>query len=151
MPPTPVTYTIRTARGGRVRTLLAALLAGLAVALLAACDTSDAGEDDPLGLDDDVTATSSATTAIDPAAILGSLPDVQMLLEDAQSEFDSTVITDVDYEDGELGVTVSEDLTELEEAEALCNDLGEAVGMADLTIIVRNGSGAELAACTFQG
>jgi len=119
--------------------------------LLVACDTTD--DDDPLdlGTGGGASTAEATSTAIDRAAILGSVQEVQTFLEDASSRFDAGVISDVDYAGDTLSVTVTEDVAVLEDAQELCTDLADSVAAADLSIIVRNGTGAELAACRFRG
>src|SRR5690606_13594900 len=110
------------------------------------------GEDPlDLGLETNSTATGTTDSGIDRAAILGSVPEVQAFLEDASSRFDSAVISDVAYEGDTLSVTVTEQVAVLEDAQELCADLANGVAAVDLSIIVRNDTGAELAACRFQG
>ncbi len=144
--------TLRRGRRGLILTIVGATMG---VALFAACDASEA-EDDPLGVGTPAGSMGSDSTdgssgAIDRQAILGNLAEVQAMLEDTASRFDDQVITDVDFANNRLTVTASEEVQELEDAQELCQDLSEAVAAVDLTIIVRNETGAELAACTFRG
>ncbi len=125
------------------------MLALAALALLAACDASEA-EGDPLGLDGGAT-TADGGDAINREAILGNLTEVQTLLDGAASSFNSAVITDVEYDSGQLTVTVSQDVQAAEDAQQLCADLAGAVASVDLSIVVRDETGTEQAACTFQG
>ena len=143
-----------TLRRGRRGLILTILCATMGVALFAACDASEA-EDDPLGvgtpagsMDSDGTGSSGG---IDREAILGNLSEVQAMLGDTASRFDNQVITDAEFANNRLTITASQEVQELEDAQELCQDLAGAVAAADLTIIVRNETGAELAACTFRG
>lgn len=143
------------------RVLMLAGLTVLSLALLAACDASDASEDDPLGLGSSGSSGSSelsesppgsgGAATIDQSAILGDATEVRALLSNAASNFDPNVVEDVDYSGNSLAVTVTEDVQGLEDAQALCDDLSEAIQVVELTIVVRNATGAELAACTFEG
>lgn len=127
----------------RVGVLLA--LAAGAVLLFAACD-DDGADADGLG----VTEGSNGTNGVNVDAILGDPGEVRLLLDQAGSAFTSEVIADTTYADGQLTVTVTEQIDGLDQAEQLCDDLSEAIAATDVSIHVQDQTGNSLAECRFD-
>lgn len=109
-------------------------------------------EDDASG--GDVDGEGASTAVIDRAVVLGQLSQVRDLFAD-RSPLDGDVIGDVSYEDGVLDVTLAQDSASTAtadrsgQAEQICNDLGDAIQLADLQINVLGPDGDELASCQF--
>jgi len=87
---------------------------------------------------------------IDRESILGDLAEVQAILETSASSLPADAIEDVEYEDGTLRIVGNPDFANLEQAEALCEDMSAAIASADLSIEVVNAAGEVLASCTFE-
>lgn len=128
----------------RSRRMLAA--GGLLLLVLAsACDEDTA---EPTGAATSAPALTSPV-AVDRDAILNELAEVRALFEQ-QSSLDAGVLRDVSFEDGQLTVVLDDTNTDLDQAEQICQDLGEAIQVADVRIQVNAPDGSSLASCAFN-
>lgn len=128
-------------RGWRRFLLLALGVGTLSLAALACSDESGAGVN--LGLSGDAT-----VEGIDRDALLGELSEVRDLFA-SSSAIPADVITDVDYDDGSLRVTLAAEAEGIEDAQQICEDLSQGIQLPDLAITVEGPDGATLATCEF--
>ena len=115
-----------------------AVIAALAAALLG-CSGSESDAEE-----------GGTQTGIDRSELLGDLGEVRDLFAQ-RSPLDAELLADVSYSDGELTVTLADDAGGVGQAEQVCNDLGDAIQLPDLSINVEGPDGAPLATCTFAG
>lgn len=122
------------------------LVAAMAVTLLsAACFQTESGEE-----------SGGSTDGIDRSALLGELDEVRDLFAQT-SPLDAELLADVDYREGQLTVTLSDDAQmpeaqdAAEQAAEVCEDLGQAIQLPDLVINVDAPDGVRLASCSFDG
>lgn len=112
-----------------------------ALALIAtACD-----EENGDGID--IPEVDNGSPAIDFEAILNDAGEVRTMLEESASAFSPDLVSDADFSDNTLTVTVGADAPELDDAAAFCEDVAGAISLADLSVRVVDASGAELATC----
>ncbi|MEX2373123.1 MAG: hypothetical protein WD800_04915 [Dehalococcoidia bacterium] len=138
-----------------IRNFVAIPVAILAMGLFSACAEEGANGDDPFLGGGDTGVSTPATgggmtegsDTIDRDTILNELSEVQAMLAAGSSSFGGDVVTDVNYQDGQLTVTTSGDIQGLEDAEALCQDMSTAISDSGLSIVIVDPQGAELAQC----
>lgn len=134
----------------RALPLLTAILA--AALFAAACE--DTGDDTGI-LDGDgdangAAASPASTEGIDREAILNEVEEVQAMLEEAASDIPADAVSDVSFDNSTLTVTVTEEISGLDQAEQLCEDLSQAVQATDIQILVQDASGGVMAECAFE-
>lgn len=128
----------------RVRTFLLIPALMLALLMAGACTDDDGNLEVP-----DVNV--DGTQTLDPSALLDNVDEVRTMLEDSASQFAPDVISDTNFEDNTLTVTMSDETGGLDDAESLCQDLASAISLGSISIRVVDTAGAELASCGMDG
>jgi len=83
---------------------------------------------------------------------LGSVDTVRDLLGSV-SGIDPEMISDVQFEGRTLTIMLDQDdsFAESNDVQSICTDLNNAIGLADLEVVIESSSGGQLAQCTFTG
>ncbi|MEX2446046.1 MAG: hypothetical protein WD734_01800 [Dehalococcoidia bacterium] len=96
----------------------------------------------------DATDATEGSDGIDREAILNDAEQLRILLTSAASRFNSAV-DDIDFMDGVLTVTLTDEVTGLSDAEDACEDISQAIAAPDIEIVVVDTAGSTLAQCQF--
>jgi hypothetical protein len=129
------------------RILISLLITVLPMFMLGCSD--DSGDGSAASAGADPTSTAETSDPLDKDALLNSLDDVRAMIVDADI---TANIEDVEYDAGTLTVTLSglEDASDPAAMKNRCDDIGSAVALPDLRIVLQTPGGVIVAECTFS-